>query len=330
MPADLKSIRILMPSHFNAHAAARIEAEFDAVTIDDPDPALISTEKLAGIRGIAAGLGPSWIPVIDALPSLEIVANFGVGYDPKSSLHAIDKGVCVTHTPTVLDEEVADTALALLLNTVREFWFAEKWLRDGKWEKEGNYPLTGLSLRERKVGIYGLGRIGKAIARRVEAFGLSVSYHNRSRAADVDYPYYETLEGLASAVDTLICVVPGTPETRHTVNAAILRALGPSGVLVNIGRGTVVDESALVAALRDGIIAAAGLDVFEDEPHVPAELAAMKNVCLLPHVGSASQHTRRLMADLVVDNLVSWFSKGEALTAVPEAKSAGLAKRKNG
>lgn len=329
MSADLKSIAILMPARFNGHAAARIKAEFDAVTIDNPDPALIPPEKLAGIRGIATGLGPSWIPVIDALPSLEIAANFGVGYDPKSSLHAIEKGICVTHTPTVLDEEVADTALALLLNAVREFWFAEQWLRDGNWEKQGDYPLTSLSLRDRKVGIYGLGRIGKAIARRVEAFGMQISYHNRSRAGDVDYPYHETLEGLASAVDTLICVVPGTPETRHTVDATILRALGPTGVLVNIGRGSVVDEPALIAALRDGVIAAAGLDVFENEPHVPAELAAMKNVCLLPHVGSASQHTRRLMADLVVDNLVSWFSKGEALTAVPEARSANLSKRKD-
>ena len=211
---------------------------------------------------------------------------------------------------------------------MREFFSAEEWLRLGRWESEGDYPLTPLTLRDRTVGIYGLGRIGKAIARRVEAFGLSVRYHNRNPVADVAYPYHDTLVGLAEAVDTLICVVPGTPMTRHTVNDEVLSALGANGVLVNIGRGTVVDEQALIAALQHGVIAAAGLDVFEDEPRVPAELIAMKNVCLLPHVGSGSLHTRGLMGDLVADNLVSWFEKGETITAVPEARH--LARRKAG
>ncbi|WP_193174844.1 2-hydroxyacid dehydrogenase [Oricola nitratireducens] len=325
MPQNLKAVSVALPARFNWRASERIEAEFAAVPFDKPDPALIPAERRGEIRALAAWLSPDYIPLIDALPKLEIIANFGVGYDPASTLHAVAKGIPVTHTPNVLDEEVADTALALLLNATREFWPAEQWLRQGKWESEGNYPLTPLTLRERTVGIYGLGRIGKAIARRVEAFGLPVHYYNRSKAADVAYPYHATLEDLASAVDTLICVVPGTPETRHTVDAKILKALGPNGVLVNIGRGTVVDEQALIAALKDGVIAAAGLDVFEDEPHVPAELIAMKNVCLMPHVGSASRHTRAMMGDLVADNLVSWFSNGETVTAVPEARH--LAKR---
>ncbi|QKV20745.1 2-hydroxyacid dehydrogenase [Oricola thermophila] len=321
----MKTLRVAMPAAFDPRARDRIAGEFDALTLERPDPALVPAELRESIRGLAAGLSPDWIPVIDALPSLEIIANFGVGYDPKSSLHAIERGIVVTHTPGVLDEEVADTAVALLLNTVREFYSAEEWLRQGRWTGEGNYRLTPLTLRDRTVGIYGLGRIGKAIARRLEAFGLSIRYHNRSRATDVAYPYHDTLLDLAEAVDTLVCVVPGTPETRHTVNAQVLEALGPNGVLVNIGRGTVIDEAALVAALSKGTIAGAGLDVFENEPDVPEELIAMRNVCLLPHVGSASVHTRGLMGDLVADNLVSWFSKGETLTAVPEARH--LAKR---
>ncbi|GAB4361707.1 MAG: 2-hydroxyacid dehydrogenase [Oricola sp.] len=326
MARDLKSVSVALPARFNWRADERIRTQFDAVPFDAPGPDAIPAERRDGIRALAAWLNPAFIPLIDALPNLEIVANFGVGYDSASTLHAVARGIVVTHTPHVLDEEVADTALALLLNTVREFPAAEDWLRRGRWESEGNYPLTPLTLRGRTVGIYGLGRIGKAIARRVEAFGLPVRYHNRSRAGDVAYPYHATLEELAAAVDTLICVVPGTPETRHTVNARVLQALGPDGVLINIGRGTVVDEAALVAALNDGTIAAAGLDVFENEPHVPARLVAMRNVCLLPHVGSASRHTRAAMGDLVADNLVSWFSNGEAVTPVPEARH--LARRK--
>lgn len=329
MTKNLKSVSVAMPARFNWRAGERIRDEFDAVLFDSPDPASIPAERRSEIRALAAWLSPAYIPLIDALPNLEIIANFGVGYDSESTLHAIGKNIPVTHTPHVLDEEVADTTLALLLNTVREFWSAEEWLRLGKWESEGNFPLTPLTLRERTVGIYGLGRIGRAVAKRVEAFGLPVHYHNRRPVDGVDYPYHATLGDLAAAVDTLICVVPGTPETRHTIDADVLKALGPTGVLVNIGRGTVVDEKALIAALQDRVIAAAGLDVFEDEPHVPAELIAMRNVCLMPHVGSASRHTRAAMGDLVADNLVSWFSKGETITAVPEAKAKGLAKRKD-
>lgn len=227
----------------------------------------------------------------------------------------------VTNTPDVLTEEVADTAVGLLINTVRELPKAEAWLRAGRWVKDGAYPLSRATLRGRSVGIFGMGRIGLAIARRLEAFGLPVSYHNRRKAEGVDYTYHDTLVGLARAVDTLISVAPGGAATDKAVNADVLAALGPNGVFVNIGRGSTVDQAALAVALRDGTILAAGLDVFDDEPRVPDDLLSLGNACLLPHVGSASVHTRQAMADLVVDNLIGWFDEGKALTPVGETAS---------
>ena len=325
---DLKSVSVLMPARFYDRAAERILDAFDAVLIERPDPALIPADKRDRITGMAALLNPDWVPVIDALPALEIISNFGVGYHPVPSLHAIEKGICVTHTPDVLNEEVADTAIGMLLNTLRRFDQAGRWVRDGKWESVGNFAPSPLTMRGRTVGLFGLGRIGKAIARRIEGFGLPVHYHTRHRLDDVTYTYHPTLAGMAEAVDTLICIVPGTPDTSHAVNAAVLEALGPNGVLVNVARGSVVDEKALIAALQAGTIAAAGLDVFEDEPRVPSSLIGMENTFLTPHIGSASAHTRAAMGDLVADNLVAWFDKGEAVTPVPEAKAAGLAKRR--
>ncbi|MRN79965.1 NAD(P)-dependent oxidoreductase, partial [Brucella sp. 10RB9210] len=183
-------------------------------------------------------------------------------------------------------EEVADTTIGLLIDTVRELSKAQEFLRRGEWGKQVRYPLSKLSLRGRKVGIFGLGRIGKAVARRIEAFGLPIAYHNRRKAADVAYEYYPSLKELAGAVDTLILVAPGGAETTRAVNTEVLQALGPEGVLINIGRGSVVDEEALAQALKDGTIAAAGLDVFANEPHVPQALLDAPNTVLLPHIGS--------------------------------------------
>jgi lactate dehydrogenase-like 2-hydroxyacid dehydrogenase len=229
---------------------------------------------------------------------------------------AARRGVTVTNTPDVLTDEVADLAVGLLIATVRRLPQVDRYLRAGKW-LEKPYPLTG-TLRGRRVGIVGLGRIGKAIARRLEAFDLPIAYHGRSRQEDVAYAYHPTLVGLAEAVDVLVLVTPGGPETKGMVDAGVLRALGPDGVLINVARGSVVDERALIEALRDGVIASAGLDVFEDEPRVPAELVAMDHVVLLPHVGSASVHTRNAMGQLVVDNLASWFAGRGPVTPVPE------------
>jgi lactate dehydrogenase-like 2-hydroxyacid dehydrogenase len=310
-------VAILVPGNFNDHAIGRIDKAFQRVRVERADPSLVTDEMRKSVRGIAS-FGGIDAAMIDALPNLEIIANFGVGYDSVDARHAATRGVMVTNTPDVLTEEVADTTIGLLINTVRELYVAEKYLRDGDWLKNGNYRLSRLTLRGRSVGIFGMGRIGLAIARRLDAFGLQVSYHNRRKVEDLSYQYHATLKGLAEAVDTLICVAPGGAATEKAINAEILSALGSNGVFVNIGRGSTVDEAALAAALKNGTIAAAGLDVFADEPNVPKALLEAPNTSLLPHVGSASQHTRRAMADLCVDNLISWFTDRRPLTAVPE------------
>lgn len=319
----LKNIVVLVPGRLHDHAVGRVGETFRMLRIERADPALLTGGMADEIRGVAA-MATIGSAFIDALPKLEIIASFGVGYDHVDAKYAATKGVMVTNTPDVLTEEVADTAVGLLINAVRELPRAENWLREGRWVRDGAYPLTKGTLRGRRVGIFGLGRIGLAIARRLEAFGLSIAYHNRRPVEGVAYAYHPTLVGLAEAVDTLISVAPGGASTAKAVNAEVLRALGPDGVLVNIGRGSTVDEEALVTALSNGTIRAAGLDVFADEPRVPQALIDLPNASLLPHVGSASVHTRQAMADLVVDNLVTWFSQGRPMTPVPE--TAGLKK----
>jgi lactate dehydrogenase-like 2-hydroxyacid dehydrogenase len=282
-----------------------------------PDREAFLAEVGPKIRGLAAG-GHGRVDgaLMDRLPNLEIVSSFGVGYDHVDAAEAGRRGIVVTNTPDVLTDEVADLALGLLLCTVRELPQAERHLRAGKWTEKA-YPLTA-TLRGRTVGILGLGRIGKAIATRLEAFGLSIAYHGRRRQDDVAYRYYGSLVEMARAVDILMVVTPGGADTHRIVDAEVLKALGPHGVLINVARGTVVDEPALIQALKDRTIMAAGLDVFEDEPRVPPELMAMEHVVLLPHVGSASVHTRNAMGQLVVDNLRAWFEGKGPLTPVAE------------
>lgn len=317
MPEPLSDVTILVTGGLNQRVPSRIAGTFRLERIERADLALVDADLRDRVRGIAAMTGIN-AAFIDALPKLEIVSSFGVGYDHIDARHAAARGVMVTNTPDVLTEEVADTAVSLLLNTLREFSRAEGWLRQGRWAKDGAYPLTRATLRGRRVGIVGMGRIGKAIARRLEGFDVAIAYHNRRPAADVPYPYFPTLEGLARDVDTLISVAPGGAATEKLVGAAVFSALGPQGVFVNIGRGSTVDEEALITALRDGTILAAGLDVFADEPNVPQALIDLPNATLLPHVGSASVYTRDAMADLVVDNLVAWFGSGAPLTPVAE------------
>lgn len=318
--SETQGTAILVPGRLHPHALERIDAQFELLTLEQADAALVTEEMAAKVRGVAS-MTVVDAAFIDALPNLEIIANFGVGYDAVDAAHAARKGVMVTNTPDVLTDEVADTAVGLLLNTVRELPRAEAWLREGRWVREGAYPFSRGSLRGRRVGIFGMGRIGRAIAQRLAAFGLPIAYHNRRPVDDVPYAYHDTLLGLASAVDTLICVAPGGEKTSKAINEAVLKALGANGVFVNIGRGSTVDEAALIRALEDGTIFAAGLDVFEDEPNVPEALLAVENASLLPHVGSASVATRQGMADLVADNLVSWFTKGQPITPVPETAS---------
>ena len=274
--------------------------------------------SIGHVRAIAVSLPVERIneALMDRLPKLEIIASFGVGYDHIDAATAAKRGIVVTHTPDVLTEEVADTALGLLLCTVRHLPQAERYLREGHWPVKGDYQLTP-SLRDRTAGIVGMGRIGKAIARRLDAMKVPVVYHTR-RPADVPYKHYPNLVEMARDVDVIIVITPGGAATKNLVNAEVLKALGPEGILINVARGSVVDEDALIKALQDKTILSAGLDVFVNEPKVPQALIGMENVVLLPHVGSASHATRRAMDELVANNIVSWFSGKGAITPVPE------------
>jgi lactate dehydrogenase-like 2-hydroxyacid dehydrogenase len=251
------------------------------------------------------------------LPKLRIVGNYGVGYDSIEIPAAKKRGVIITNTPDVLTEEVADTAVGLLLATIREFNHAEAYLRAGDWPKKGEYRFTE-SLRDRKVGLIGYGRIGKAIGRRLEAFGVPLTYFARNRQADVPLPYYSDLVAMARDVDTLIAILPGGPGTANLIDAKVLEALGPRGIFINMARGTVADEPALIAALKSKTIHSAGLDVYWNEPNINPEFLGLDNVTLLPHVGSASQHTRNKMGQLMVDNLLAFKAGKPPLTPVPE------------
>ncbi len=279
-----------------------------------PSVRAICTGSHTGVRTDAA--------LMARLPNLKIIGNFGVGYDTIDVPVAARRGIVITNTPDVLTEEVADTTLGLLLATVRELSNAERWLRDGRWARDGDYRLTA-SLRDRSVGIVGFGRIGKAVARRLEAFGLPVSYFGRKPQAGVAYRYYGDLVAMARDVDTLILLIPGGPATENLVGRAVLEALGPRGILINMARGSVVDEAALIAALHSRTILRAGLDVFIGEPNINPELMRLDNVTLLPHVGSASVHTRSAMGQLVVDNLKAFAAGKPPLTPVPETPFKG-------
>lgn len=257
-----------------------------------------------GERGASAAL-------INRLPRLEIAACFGVGYDGIDVAACKARGIKITNTPDVLSRDVADMGLGLILMTLRQMALADRFVRAGKW-LEGTLPL-GTCLAGKRLGILGLGRIGTELARRGEVVGMAVGYHSRSRK-DVAYPYFDTLIGLARWADVLAVIVPGGGETRHLVNAEVLEALGPNGWLINIARGSVVDEAALVEALQEGRVKGAGLDVFADEPHVPEALLAMDNVVLQPHMASATEETRDAMAALVVANLKAHFAGAPLVT----------------
>jgi lactate dehydrogenase-like 2-hydroxyacid dehydrogenase len=276
------------------------------------------------VRAIASSVTAEPIggELMGKLPRLEIVSTFGVGYDHIDVQWAAAHGVTVTNTPQVLTEEVADTALGLLLCTVREFPQAERYLRAGKWAERG-YPLSKATLRNRTVGMVGMGAIGQAIARRLDAMNVPVVYHSRRQAVGVSYRYYPKLLDMARDVTVLLVITPGGAETKNLINAEVLKALGPDGILINMARGSVVDEEALIQALKDKVILSAGLDVYLREPEVPPELTAMDHVVLFPHLGSASVHTRTQMDQLVVDNLLAWAAGKPPLTPVPETPWRG-------
>jgi lactate dehydrogenase-like 2-hydroxyacid dehydrogenase len=284
--------------------------------VKDPD---VFFGQHPDLRAIACSVTSELVPasLMGRLSKLEIVSTFGVGYDHIDIKYASAHGVVVTNTPEVLTEEVADTAIGLLLCTVRELPQAERYLRAGKWLERG-YPLTKATLRNRTVGLVGMGAIGQAIARRLDAFGVPVVYHTRKPRQELPYRHYPSLIEMARAVDILLVIVPGGAATQNMINAEVLDALGPNGILINMARGSVVDEPALIKALQDKRIMAAGLDVYAKEPEVPKALMDLENVVLLPHLGSASEYTRERMDQLVVDNIIAWAAGKPPLTPVPE------------
>ncbi|MEL6587654.1 MAG: 2-hydroxyacid dehydrogenase [Pseudomonadota bacterium] len=256
--------------------------------------------------------------VAAAMPNLQVVSSYGVGYDAIDAPTFAERGIKVSHTPDVLNDEVAVTAVMLWLAVYRGLVPADAHARSGAWEN-GEFPLTR-SPMDRKVGILGMGRIGQTIAEMVGAFRAEVHYHSRS-PKDLPYQYHSSAKDLAAAVDVLIVITPGGPETKHLVNADVLAALGKGGTLINVSRGSVVDEAALIDALQTWTIAGAGLDVFEEEPKIPQALKDMpERVALAPHVGSATMETRAAMGDLTVRNLLQWRKDGSVETPVPECR----------
>ncbi|HSN46279.1 MAG TPA: 2-hydroxyacid dehydrogenase [Casimicrobiaceae bacterium] len=281
------------------------------------DPAALLAAEGPRVRGLVQSGGTvTPTTLLDELPNLGIISVFGVGYDGVPVDYCRQRGIMVAHTPDVLTDDVADVATALVLMTARGFIAADRFVRSGQW-LSGAPPLT-TCLGGKKAGVLGLGRIGRAIARRLEAMGMSIAYTTRRPQPDVPWRHVPDLRALAAEVDFLIVACPGGPATSKLVDANVLAALGPKGTLVNIARGSIVDEPALVAALQAGTIRGAGLDVFAAEPNVPAALLALDNVVLLPHVGSATRETRQAMADLCRANLDAWFAGKPVPVPIPE------------
>ncbi len=274
----------------------------------------ITAVVTSGRTGVDAGL-------MSALPNLGAVVNFGVGYDTTDVDAAAARGVLVSNTPDVLTDCVADTAVGLMIDVLRQFSASDRYVRAGRWPVDGMYPLTR-QVSNTRVGIIGLGRIGSAIAKRLSAFGCTIFYHNRNRIADSAYEYVSSSEELARGVDVLIVAAAGGSGTRKLVSREVIDALGAGGYLVNIARGSVVDEEALVEALTDGRLAGAGLDVFADEPQVPEAMLTMDNIVVLPHVGSGTIQTRAAMEALTLRNLDGFLASGELVTPVPMPATA--------
>ena len=307
---------IMVVGPMYAACQERLEREFIAHRLweaADREAFLASVaDKVRGVAVYALHGCPG--PIIAALPKLEIISCMGIGVDRIDLAAAKARGVHVTNTPDVVTDDTADIALALLLAAERRIAEADRFVRRGEW-LNGDHPF-GRALRNRKLGIVGLGRIGQAIAKRCEAFGMEVAYYGPRRKAEFTYGYFADPVALAQWAEILAVAAPGGDATRHLVSRAVIDALGPDGTLVNIARGSVIDETALVEALAAGRLGRAGLDVYASEPNVPEALLTMENVVLSPHVGSATHDTRRAMGDLTVDNLLAHFAGKPLLTPV--------------
>ena len=284
-----------------------------------PDPAAFLAEQGALFQGVAtSALSGISAEQIAAMPNLQVISCFGVGIDKIAMDAARARGIAVGYTPDILNDCVADTAMALLLDVARATPEADRYVRSGEWARRGaNTFRLGRKVSGARLGIVGLGRIGRTIARRAEGFEMDIRYHARNPVAGVSWQYEPSLQTLARWADFLMVITAGGPGTRHLINAAVLDALGPRSFLINVSRGSVVDEAALVRALAEKKIAGAGLDVFENEPQVPAELLSMDTVVLLPHIASATEETRLAMGQRVIDNLDLFFAEKRLITAAP-------------
>jgi hydroxypyruvate reductase len=309
-PEVLVVAKLWPPMMESLRAAFRVH---DRVHQSDPTAFAAVAPRIRAIS--ASGESKVSRELIAQLPKLEIISVFGVGYDGIDVAAARERGVAVTNTPDVLNDEVADLAIALVLSVARRIPQADRYVRSGQWAN-GPMPLAR-KVSGARLGIVGLGRIGMAIAKRAESFGMSIAYTARSEKAASGYRYFPSPEALAAEVDFLVVITPGGAATRKLIDAKVLQALGKDGYLINVARGSVVDESALIEALQQGTIAGAGLDVFENEPNVPAALIALDNVVLTPHVGSATWQTRRAMADRAFGNLEAHFAGKPLLSPVP-------------
>ena len=310
--ADILLVSNMMP-HIQDALAARhtLHRLYEA---SDKDVFIRSVaDKVEGI----ATMGKADAALIDALPKLKIIASFGVGYDGVNAAYAASKNIIVTNTPEVLNDDVANMAVMMVLACSRRFAEWERYAREGRWEREGDPPLAR-AINGRTVGILGLGRIGKDIARKLEVLGCNIIYFGRNKQTDQSYEFYDDLTAMARDSDFLIAICPGGLATKGIVNDSVLEALGPEGTFINVARGSVHDEDALIAALKSGKLGHAGLDVFAAEPKIPDVLRELNNVTLQPHQGSATLETRRAMGDLVANNLLTWFDGNPPLTPVAE------------
>lgn len=317
-PSPISGNAIMRVGPVNPTVAKALVDDYDALVLPEPGASReeFLTEHGESIRvAVCSGKIGVDADLMKRLPNLEAIVNFGVGYDATDVAQATERNIPISNTPDVLTDCVADTALGLYLDTLRSLSAAERFVRAGTWATGMNFPLATRASGKR-VGILGLGRIGAAIAKRLEAFGCEIHYHNRSEINGSAYTYHPSAAALAAATDVLIVAAAGGPASAGLVDATVLEAIGPKGFLINIARGSVVDEPALVATLQNGGIAGAGLDVFASEPHVPEELLALDNVVLLPHLGSGTHETRADMAELTLNNLRSYVESGELVTPV--------------
>ncbi|WP_311515204.1 2-hydroxyacid dehydrogenase [Oligella urethralis] len=306
-----------------AEDKARLNAHYEIIEIKNLDEAsMLSPETLARVTALyGSATKPLSLEFLEALPNLQVISSFGVGYDPYDEDYIRRRQIRLGYTPDVLNDCVADLAMALMLDVARQVSVSDRYVRAGRWLSDGPYPL-GVSVTGKRLGILGMGRIGLEIAARAKGFRMQIYYHNRNPRQDLaeDYHYIASPIELAKAVDYLIVATPATAETEKIVNQQVLEALGPQSYLINIARGAVVDEAALVKALQNKTIAGAGLDVFVNEPQVPEALFALDNVVITPHVASATVETRNTMRELSIQNFLHFAEFGEVKVAVPWAQ----------